>query len=195
MATTNLELKGRVVLFRMKSDQFADLPRSDQFRLELLDGEVVMSSRPSPAHQHFSFQLAKELDNWIRENELGMVLPDTQLELDEGWMPVPDLTFLNKEHLDRIEEKLIRGPVDLVVEVLSPNDERADREIKFEAYAKYGLPWYWIVDLVERELEEYHLISGQYRKPVTILFDKPFKPRLFKGLTIDLASLELRKPR
>ena len=52
MTSATLDLKGRVVLFRMKSDQFTHLPDSDNFVLELLDGKVVMAARPAPAHQH-----------------------------------------------------------------------------------------------------------------------------------------------
>jgi len=35
------------VLFRMSSDQFCELPTSDRFKLELLDGEVVVAAKNS----------------------------------------------------------------------------------------------------------------------------------------------------
>jgi Uma2 family endonuclease len=83
----------------------------------------------------------------------------------------------------------VLGPVDLAVEVLSPSNEDDDREGKFSAYAEHNIPWYWIVDLNRRVLEEYELVGGRYGNRVDAPFDRPFAPRLFPGLTIDLARL------
>jgi Uma2 family endonuclease len=195
MTTATLDLKGRVVLFRMKSEQFANLPDSDNFRLELLDGEVVMATRPRPEHQHFIFQLGIILNAWVRPHRRGIILLDTQMNLDEYWSPVPDLLYLTTAHQGRIGETWIEGPADLVVEVLSPSDEEADRVTKFEAYARFGVPWYWIVDLEQRQLEEYKRGRQHYGRPVIAPFNQPFQPRLFKGVSIDLASLGLEGER
>jgi Uma2 family endonuclease len=188
MATA--KLKGRVVLFRMTSDQFCELPPSEQFQLELLDGEVVMAARPVPNHQHFIFQLAVVIDQWIKPRKLGRVLPDTLMKVNDVWTPAPDLCFLKTKHLKRVQKKRIVGPVDLAVEALSPGNEEIDRETKFAAYARFGIPWYWIIDLGKRVLEEYELQGNAYGNPVIVPFDQPFAPRLFPGLVIDLAALE-----
>jgi len=188
MATA--ELAGRAVLFRMTSDQFCDLPPSDSFKLELLDGEVVVAARPIPNHRHFIFQLGVVLQGWIKPRRLGRILLDTLMKLNGTWTPAPDLSFLKTKHLKRVKRKRIVGPVDLAVEVLSPSDEQADRVTKFAAYAEFGIPWYWIVDLEKRVLEEFELVGDAYGNRRIVSFDKPFSPRLFPGLTIDLASLE-----
>jgi Uma2 family endonuclease len=188
MATA--DLVGRAVLFRMTSDEFCELPPSDQFKLELLDGEVVVAARPIPNHQHFIFQLGVVLQLWIKPRKLGRILLDTLMKLNGAWTPAPDLCYLKTKHLKRVERKRIVGPVDLAVEVLSPSDENADRLTKFTAYAEFGILWYWIVDLEKRVLEEYELVEDRYGRRKIMPFDKPFSPRLFPGLHIDLASLE-----
>jgi Uma2 family endonuclease len=66
---------------------------------------------------------------------------------------------------------------------------------KFEAYARFGVPWYWIVDLERRRLEEYKRGRRGYGRPVVVPFDEPFAPRLFTGLSVDLTSLELEPRR
>src|SRR5262249_2445039 len=104
--------------------------------------------------------------------------------------PSTHVIFLAKRHLRRVTDRRIEGPVDLAIEVFSRGTIAADRSIKFAAYAKYGVPWYWIVDLKARELEEYGLVQGMYTNLVKAPFDEPFRPRLFPGLVIDLASLE-----
>jgi len=178
------------VLFRMTSDQFIKLPPSDMLKLELLDGEVVIMPRASSFHQYFLLQLAIVIAGWIEKMRLGRLLPDTLIKLDGLWTPAPDLVFVASRHLRRVKRKRIEGPVDLAIEALSHGTARVDRTTKFEAYSKYGIPWYWIVDLKARVLEEYELVDGRYLNLVKAPFDVPFKPRLFPGLVIKLASLE-----
>lgn len=188
MATATL--KAPLVLFRMKSDQFCELPPSDTVTLELLNGEVVVLTRPTPAHQYFIMELGSLLNRWGKSRKLGRVLPDTLMKLDDEWTPAPDLVFVARKNLKRVKEKRIEGPVDLAVEVVSPSNPELDRETKFAAYARYGIKWYWIVDLKQRLLEEYALAGRTYGTPVEVPFDDPFKPRFFPGLVIDLACLE-----
>jgi len=183
-------LDGLLVLFPMTSDQFCRLPESDTVKLELLDGDVVVMPRATLFHQYFLLQLAMVLALWAKKMDLGRVLPDTLMKLDGKWTPAPDLVFVAKRHLHRAKQKRIEGPVDLAIEALSPGTARVDRKIKFTAYAKYGIPWYWIVDLKARVLEEYELTSRKYGNLIKAPFDAPFKPRFFPGLVIDLASLE-----
>jgi Uma2 family endonuclease len=149
-----------------------------------------MAARPTPYHQHFVSELMVVLKQWVREHSLGRVLFDTLMKLDVDWTPAPDLVFLAVNHLHRVKRKRIVGPVDLAVEVLSPSDKRVDRKTKFDAYARFGIPAYWIVDLDKRVLDEYELGKGVYSKKVIAPFDRPFAPRIFPGLRIDLASLE-----
>jgi Uma2 family endonuclease len=184
------QLKGPLVLFRMTSDQFCELPESETVCLELLNGEVVIMPRPTSWHQYFILQLAMVIELWVRRRKLGRLLPDTLLKLDDEWTPAPDLVFVARRHLKRVKEKRIEGPVDLAIEALSPSHPELDRETKFAAYARFGIRWYWIVDLKARVLEEYELVGGSYGNLIKAPFDAPFAPRLFPGLMIDLASLE-----
>lgn len=184
------ELIGQVVLFPMTSDQFCKLPPSDTVKLELLDGKVVVLTRPTRDHQHFIFQLGVVIDRWVKRHNLGRILLDVLVKLDGRWTPAPDLVFVAKKNLKRAKTKRIEGPVDLAVEILSPSHPEVDRETKFEAYAEFGIRWYWNVDLEKRVLEEYELEEGAFANKVEVSFDEVFEPRLFPGLKIDLASLE-----
>jgi Uma2 family endonuclease len=146
--------------------------------------------RPTRDHQYFIFQLAFAIERWSKPRKLGRVLPDVLMKLDGEWTPAPDLVFVAQRHLKRVKEKRIEGPVDLAVEALSESNPELDRETKFAAYARFGIRWYWIVDLKSRVLEEYELVDTTHGNLVEAPFDEPFKPRLFPGLVIDLASLE-----
>ena len=187
----DFDIEEPVILFhQMTSDQFCGLPECEQFDLELLDGAVVMASKPVPAHQYLLAQLVAVLVYWVKTHQLGRILIDTLMKLDGKWTPAPDLVFLKTAHLKRVRRKRIVGPVDLAVEILSPSSKTIDWKTKFATYARFGIAWYWILDLEQRVLEEYELAGGKYQCVDSVAFDQPFAPRLFPGLTIDLASLE-----
>jgi len=181
-------ITGRVVLFLMNSAQFAALPETQE-NIELLNGEVVLSPRPRPPHQQFIGRMFAVLDEWVERHQLGKVYPEVEMLLDDKWTPSPDLVFVATEHVDRVGDTQIVGPADLAVEVLSPSNVNDDRFGKFNAYAAHSIPWYWIVDLDRRVLEEYELNGDAYGNQIDASFNRPFAPRLFPGLTIDLARL------
>lgn len=183
------ELTGPVVLFRMTSAQYAALPVCRRVHMELLDGKVVIMPNPRPRHQIFAGRLFSTLDRWVIAHGLGGVYPAVDVALPGDWMPAPDISFVRAANLSRVSETRVEGLIDLAVEVLSPSHPETDLETKFLGYARAGIPWYWIVNLDARTLDEYELIAGAYNNRVTIPFDQSFTPRLFPGLTIDLAAL------
>src|SRR4051812_36621359 len=108
MAT--VQLQPPLVLFRMTSDRFCELPPSDTVKLELLDGEVLIMTRPSRNHQHFIFQLGIVIELWAKLRKRGRVLLDILLKLSDEWTPAPDLVYVATKHLKRVKEKRIEGP-------------------------------------------------------------------------------------
>jgi Uma2 family endonuclease len=62
-------------------------------------------------------------------------------------------------------ETYINGPADLVVEIVSPESDARDRGDKFVEYEAAGIPEYWLIDLVRREADLYHLdAESRYRR-------------------------------
>jgi Uma2 family endonuclease len=177
-----------VALWRMTSEQYAALPECEQ-RLELLDGVVVMAAKPRLDHQGCLAGLIEVIRPWVRQQQLGWLYPDIEVRLSADWSPSPDLVFLSRDHAARWQGTHIAGPVDLAVEILSPSNTATDRIDKFEAYARLGIPWYWIIDLEAQVIEEYHAENGVYIHRWDHGINESFSPRLFPGLTIHLSDL------
>lgn len=114
--------------------------------VELIDGDFKVSPPPSSKHQRVSRKIEFRLEQWVTAHQLGEVF-DAPMDvvLSENDVFQPDLLFISKERLGIIKKK-IEGPPDLIVEILSPNDENCDRVTKKDLYSKFGVREYWIVD-------------------------------------------------
>ena len=104
-------------------------------------------------------------------------------------MVQPDLVVVTADRLHIVTPTAIQGAPDLVVEVLSPSTAPVDRGPKFETYARFGVPEYWIVDPEARTLEIYRLAGDAYRSvQATGAAPQPSSP-LFPDLAFNLHSL------
>jgi len=64
----------------------------------------------------------------------------------------PDILVVRSEGQGMIYDRRINGVPALIVEVLSPSNAAQDTEVKRAASARAGLPEYWIVRPVERDV-------------------------------------------
>jgi Uma2 family endonuclease len=135
----------------------------DGRRYELYDGEVIVVPMPLPRHQRVALNLSEILREYERATGGLAFGSPIDIVFSERNVLQPDLTFFTaaRRHLlDMLEAT--RVPPDLAVEVLSRSTEARDRGWKMAAYARFGVPEYWIVDPVANSLEIYRLDSGGY---------------------------------
>jgi Uma2 family endonuclease len=161
---SNMEGRGtvRVVLPSVAAGELLRIPMSREDYLALgetecdewYDGMRVVNP-PTNRHQMAAMQLA-----WL----LKAVLPAGEVVLVEaGWRTEeadfrPDIQVVPAE---AIGDSVSIEPPLLVVEVLSPSNREADLVIKRAKYARAGLPWYWVVDLVADELVVFRNEGGE----------------------------------
>jgi Uma2 family endonuclease len=73
-----------------------------------------------------------------------------------GCDPVqPDILVVRSEDLAMFRDRRIHGVPALLIEVLSPSNSEQDTDIKLGAYARAGVPEYWIVRPAERDVLVY----------------------------------------
>lgn len=125
-------------------------------RYELLDGEVLVTPSPSPAHQRVVAELIALLrpavppDCWVLPGPL-----DVELTTSDGDTVLqPDLLIARRDRLTTTGHK---GPPVLVVEVLSPTTWQRDLGVKMAAYAEASVPHYWVVAPTTRSITVYQL--------------------------------------
>jgi len=129
-------------------------------------------------------RLYRGLANFVEERSLGEVLLDqaTYLGPGERRRYFPDIVYLSNEDLGRFDGEQVTGPPTMVCEVANATSWDRDHGEKSRAYFEAGVPWYWIVDLVEGQTKEYRRGGGGYELVSLTPLDQPFRPRLFPGL-------------
>ncbi len=158
-------------------------------RLELVDGEVVVSQSPIPDHGFVVIQLAVILGSYINKQKLGQLYSDIDTIFGEYDVRRPDLLYFAKKRTHLIGEKAMKGPPDLAVEVVSPSSSKTDRVDKFKQYSAGKVNYYWIVDPRQRTVEAYRLRAGKYVGRVRGSGSDVVQLPPFPKLKINLAKL------
>ncbi|MCF8247649.1 MAG: Uma2 family endonuclease [Saprospiraceae bacterium] len=131
---------------------------------ELINGEVVKKSAPTPLHQECSFLLTLQMGNFVVSNNIGKIFPaPVDVYLHEFSHQLPDLVFVSTKNLGIIDDKNgIIGVPDIVVEIISPSSVYKDRVQKNGEYEAAGVPEYWLVDCKNQTVEIYENVDGKF---------------------------------
>jgi Uma2 family endonuclease len=172
---------------------YAALP-DDGKRYEIHDGELCEMAAPTPQHQIVSANLSDVLRAHVKARGLGLVLYspiDVILSDRPGETTIlqPDIIFLDAERLGLISGRAIEGPPTLAVEILSLSTARIDRVRERELYARYGVPYYWLIDVDARDIEACVLRAGEYVGVARVSGTTPVELPPFDGLALVPASL------
>ncbi|HEU0051926.1 MAG TPA: Uma2 family endonuclease [Longimicrobium sp.] len=166
--------------------EFARLP-DDGNRYEVIAGELYMTPAPHPFHQEVVIRLSEWLRPYVREHRLGRVIVSpVDVLFAEGDYFSPDLVFVRRERREAITARGVEGPPDLVVEVVSPGGGPRDRVLKRQRYAGFGVPEYWVVDPMLRQVEVYRPDAEPFIASTTL----EWRPQsTLPVLAIELAEL------
>ncbi len=127
---------------------------------EVVDGEVIPAPSPTAEHQWVAKNLLKLLDEFVTQRQAGVVLHapfDVVIQREPLRTRQPDLLFLSKEQGGTPENirqlaRLETAP-DLIVEILSPLEERERLSEKLSDYHRLGVAEVWLVRTDERTVE------------------------------------------
>lgn len=144
-------------------DSYAALP-DDGRRYEIVAGVLYMAPAPSDEHQNAATLISYYLVHHVQIAGLGKVRSTPYaVKLNASTVVEPDVVVVLKEHLSVITSKGVVGTPDLAVEIASPSTSTYDRQQKFLAYQKAGVPEYWLVDPIAYTVEVWTLEESKYQ--------------------------------
>lgn len=118
---------------------------------ELIQGELIRVSPAAIKANYVLVTLIGELHAFVRPRGLGRLSVGEGgylLEMNPDTVVAPDIGFVRRERLpDPIPDRgYMEVCPDLIVEVISPTDERGEIQRKQALYERVGVPVVWWVD-------------------------------------------------
>lgn len=132
------------------------------------NGEVIVQMPPELVHQQVTGFLSRLLGLFVHLFGLGkLVIAPFEVKLKPGHSSrEPDLFFVATENLERLTQERLNGLPGLVIEVISDDSVKRDRDDKYREYRDAGVREYWIVDpREERQRADFFCLDdqGEYR--------------------------------
>ena len=152
-------------LWRLSVDQYHEMVRhgilTEDHDVELLDGLLVAKMTKNTAHHVakllVQIALAKAIpEGWYVDSQDAITLATSE--------PEPDVMVVRGQPRDYLEHHPLAGELALVVEV-SDSSLRHDQGFKKAIYAAAMIPVYWIINLIDRQVEVYTDPTGAADQP------------------------------
>jgi Uma2 family endonuclease len=161
--------------------------------VELIEGAIVMAPPANYPHSKLITRLIHAMESHVRSHKLGEVhAPSAGYEFRTGDTLEPDVSFVSTARLLRgptpRSGQMMRVVPNLVIEVLSPSNERYDRKEKKKIYAGNGVDEYWLVAPRTRSVTVFHLEGDAYSEGVAYVSgDMP--SAVLPGLSLTIEEL------
>jgi Uma2 family endonuclease len=128
------------------------LPEDYCRQVEVVNGQAVRCEAPSRPHQKAARRLADMIESaaerHMRRNRGSCLDVDTDFDLILWELPTTTIRRPDVAMYDCVPEDVRPLPasyVKIVIEVVSPGNEKVDTGDKMAEYALAGIPWYWVV--------------------------------------------------
>lgn len=155
-------------------------------KVELLNGELILMSPISPNHSGVINRLNSLLQELLKG--LAIIAVQNPVSLAPFSEPEPDLAILKPRDDFYFDAHPIPEDILLLIEVSDFTLEK-DRSVKAPLYAKAGIPFYWIVNVPELQLEAYSRpAKGKYKLRQIYLLDEKVEIPPF-GVEVEVSKL------
>jgi Uma2 family endonuclease len=174
---------------------YADLiARPGDQRAEIIGGDIIVQPSPTPAHQSTIGEIYAELRSPFQRGRGGpggwWLIQDVDVEFGPHDICRPDISGWRKERVPTFPaERPVRHRPDWLCEGLSPRTALHDQGDKRGIYQRAEVPWYWLVDPLNRTLSVLRLVPDGYVVDRVVGDQGSAALPPFEAVAIDLASI------
>jgi Uma2 family endonuclease len=123
-------------------------------RCELIDGEIIEMSPASPEHGRVTSRVDRVLGAYADKKGGEVLTGEVGFIWDEQTVRAPDVAYLDAKRAKAIPPRGYMSQMpNLVVEVVSPNDNWSDVKRKVRGWLAHGVALVWVVDPETRTVE------------------------------------------
>lgn len=165
--------------------------------VELIKGKVYKwaATAPSMSHQKVSLRLGSAFLIFLKgkpcqvfQAPFDVILPIKSKKNSEiDTVIQPDLCVVCDE--TKLQESGCLGAPDLVVEILSPGNNKKELRLKYDVYQEEGVKEYWVIHPVEQTLLIYSLIDGKYRSSGLYVAGDVIESACISGFKLNLEDI------
>src|SRR5690606_24862920 len=164
--------------------------------VELIKGKVFrFAAAPRTNHQRVSARILAKLFNFLQDKPCEVFsapfdvrLPSRSLKNEDiDTVVQPDLCVICDP--EKLDELGCIGAPDLIVEILSPGNNRKELQNKYEVYEESGVKEYWIIHPEEKTLMILTLDDQGYVPSRLLTIGDVVASRAIPGFTLDLEEV------
>lgn len=170
-------------------DEWLNMPEVQDAIEEVVNGEIRIMPPAKLKHTLIVENLAKQLRCQADEQETLVLISQFGLVIRKRPLTsrVPDLAmFVRKNIVER--DGYIHSAPELIAEVLSPANTRAERAEKLGDYESLGVPEVWVLSPEARTIEVLRLQDGKLQITQAVERGK-LSPTRFPGVVVDVPSV------
>lgn len=173
-------------------EEFLQMDKESEERLEYFDGEVVCLASPSVEHQRVLLNIAAEFRNYFKGKSCEVFISPLDVWLQNKGKTAkvrvqPDLMIICDK--TGLKENEYIGLPALIIEIISPANQSHDRIKKYNTYMDFGVKEYWMVNPKLKTIEVYVLEEGEYKQAAIYKGDDYAASQIFKNLGVNLKDI------
>jgi len=171
-------------------------------RFELIKGQVFrMSPAPNTFHQRVSGVVSKRLSVFLEGKKCEVFAAPFDVRLTKKSKRDEDITTVVQPDIcvvcdsSKIDERGCIGAPDIVVEILSPGNNKKELRNKYEVYEENGVKEYWIIHPQEKTFMKYLLDANNNYQPTRLLtVGDIVTTEILPGFQLDLDEVFADRP-
>ena len=164
-------------------------------RVELLKGKIFEMSGPNRVHQKLVLKLGSSLSFFLENSSCEVYIAPFDVRLprksknDKDIITVvqPDVCVICDK--SKLDDRGCLGAPDIVIEVLSPSNNKKDLKYKYQIYEEAGVKEYWVVFPQDRSLMIYTLTNDKYVASPFLFSGDIAESGALPGFKLDLTGL------
>jgi len=173
-------------------EEFLQMDKENEHRLEYFDGEVVYLESPSVEHQRVLLNMGAEFRNYFRGKTCEAFISPLDLWLINKGKALnvkvqPDLMVICDKA--GLRENSYYGAPTLIIEIISHSNQTHDRVRKYSTYMEFGINEYWMVNPKLKTIEVYIFEEDEYKQVAIYKGDDCAVSQTFKELKIHLNEI------
>jgi len=165
-------------------------------RLELIKGKIFkMSPAPGSVHQLVSGAVFNELYNYLKGKPCKVFSAPFDVRfirrsIDDAAITTvvqPDICVICD--VNKIDAKGCIGAPDIIIEILSPGNNRKELQNKYEVYEEAGVLEYWVIQPQEKTFLKYTLIDNNFMPSRLLTIGDEVTTPVLPGFILSLDEL------